>query len=264
MANAVSPLNLERYEFKYRVPLSMVPAIADYVAAYCEMDYYSKTSPDGFYTINSLYFDTPHLGLYQSNGKGVFGYSCFRIRSYGADPQPPFYLESKQKLRDFCKKRRSKIPFTNLRDLFERPYAIEGYDPYADPNSRDFLEKVDSFGLEPVVLTQYRRMAFLSVVDSYARVTFDRDLRLMEERDYNVIPNEALMTHYDHPDTFEDYNTGRNVVLELKCERKIPMWMITLIRRFELVHHRFSKYQTSVMNLYGRRDEYDSIVSLMN
>lgn len=264
MPPAVSPLNLERYEFKYRVPLSMVPAIAEYVSAYCEMDHYSKVSPDGFYTINSLYFDTPHLGLYRSNGRGVFGYSCFRIRSYSDDPKPPFYLESKQKLRDFCKKRRAKVPFTNLRDLFERPYEIPGYDPYADANARDFLEKVDSFALEPVVLTQYRRMAFLSVHDSYARVTFDRDLRLMEEHDYNVIPNEQLMRHYDHPDTFGDPNSGRNVILELKCERKIPLWMIQLIRSFELTHDRFSKYQTSVMDLYGERDEFGNLASLVN
>lgn len=261
MGLAVSPLNVERYELKYRVPLSMVPQIAERVAQYCEMDYYSKTSPDGFYTINSLYFDTPHLGLFRSNGQGDFGYSCFRIRSYGDRPQPPFYLESKQKFREFCKKRRAKVKIGNLRDLFERPLEIEGYDPYADANSRDFLEKVDSFGLEPVVLTQYRRMAFLSVHDSYARVTFDRDLRLMEERDYNVIPDESRMSHYDHPDTFRDPNSGRNVILELKCERKIPLWMVQLIRDFELVHHRFSKYQTSVMDLYGQHRDLGTLTN---
>ncbi len=239
----------------------MVPKIAEQVSHYCEMDYYSKTSRDGFYTINSLYFDTPHLKLYRSNGRGDFGYSCFRIRSYGENPEPPFYLESKQKFREFCKKRRAKVKLTNLRDLFERPLEIEGYDPYADPNTRDFLEKVDSFGLEPVVLTQYRRMAFLSVHDTYARVTFDRDLRLMEEHDYNVIPDDRRMTHYDHPDTFRDHGSGRNVILELKCERKIPLWMVQLIRDFELTHDRFSKYQTSVMDLYGHHGEVSALMN---
>lgn len=255
LQKAVSPLNLERYELKYRVPLAMVKPIAEYVSHYCELDYHSQISPDGFYTINSLYFDTPQLGLFKCNGRGELGYSCFRIRSYGENPQPPFYLESKQKFRDFCKKRRAKVPFTNLRDLFLDPNSIPGYDPWADKNAADFLEKCETFRLEPVVLTQYRRMAFLSVHDHYARVTFDRDLRLMEEHDYNVIPNEELMTHYDHPDTFEDYHTGKNVILELKCERKIPLWMVELIQKFQLVHHRFSKYQTSVMDLYGQRPD---------
>ncbi len=260
MGLAVSPLNLERYELKYRVPLSMVPAIAEQVARYCEMDYYSQTSPDGFYTINSLYFDTPRLSLFRSNGQGEFGYSCFRIRSYGDQPKPPFYLESKQKFREFCKKRRAKVKVDNLRDLFERPHELS-YDPYADANSRDFLEKVETFGLEPVVLTQYRRMAFLSKHDNYARVTFDRDLRLMEERDFNVIPDESRMTHYDHAETFHDPGSGRNVILELKCERKIPLWMVQIIRDFELVHHRFSKYQTSVMDLYGQRGELGTLMN---
>jgi SPX domain protein involved in polyphosphate accumulation len=257
LLKAVSPLNLERYEFKYRVPLSMVKPIADYVSHYCEMDYHSQISPDGFYMINSLYFDTPQLGLFKCNGRGELGYSCFRIRSYGADPKPPYYLESKQKFRDFCKKRRAKVQLDNnsLRELFVNPSGIEGYDPFADKNAADFLEKCETFRLEPVVLTQYRRMAFLSVHDHYARVTFDRDLRLMEEHDYNVVPRDDLMNHYDHPDTFEDYNTGKNVILELKCERKIPLWMVELIQRFQLVHHRFSKYQTSVMDLYGQRPD---------
>lgn len=258
---AVSPLNLERYELKYRIPLSMVPAIAEYVSHYCEQDYHSRISKDGFYTINSLYFDTAQLNLFKNNGKGELGYSCFRIRSYGDNPKPPFYLESKQKFRDFCKKRRAKVPVENLRELFENPTGIAGYDPYADKNAVDFLEKCETFRLEPVVLTQYRRMAFLSVHDHYARVTFDRDLRLMEEHDYNVVPREELMSHYDHADTFEDPNTGKNVILELKCERKIPLWMVELIQRFQLVHHRFSKYQTSVMDLYKQQPEIGALLN---
>lgn len=248
---AVSPLNLERYELKYRIPLSLVKPIADYVAIYCEMDHYSRIAQDGFYTINSLYLDSPRLQIFHGESGGELEYSCFRIRSYGYDPQPPFYLESKQKIRDFCRKRRSKVPVWNLRDLFECPTEIEGFDPYEDANGRDFLEKCETFGLAPVVLTQYRRLAFLSVHDSYARVTFDRDLRKMEMNDYCVVPPESRMSHYDHPDSFEDFHSGRNVVLELKCERKIPHWMIHLIRSFGLTQDRFSKYQTAVMDQYG-------------
>jgi hypothetical protein len=248
----VSPLNLDRYELKYVIPFSMVEPISRYVEQYCEMDYYSQVSHDGFYVINSLYLDTSNLLIFRRQQDIEFDYSCFRIRSYGNDPRPPYFLESKQKVRDFCKKRRGKIPIENLSDLFHRPSEIKGFDPYADKNVAGFLEKSETFGLEPKVLTQYRRKAYLSTCDDYARVTFDRDMRYMEETSYNVIPDESLMSHYDHAETFE--YSGTNVVLELKCERKIPIWMIQLVRGFELNRHSYSKYHSSMIEMHGAQN----------
>lgn len=247
---AVSPLNLERYEVKYLVPMDMVDAISDYVAQYCEMDYYSQISSDGFYVINSLYLDTPSLFLFHKPQTGSLDYSCFRIRSYGADPKPPYYFESKQKIREFSKKRRGKIPIENFGDIFDNPQNVKGFDPYADKNVRDFIEKVTTFGLSPQILTQYRRRAFLSVHDDYARVTFDRDMCYRDEKGWSVKP-DARMTHYDHPDSFDLRGSGANVILELKCERKIPIWMVQLVRHFGLVRHGFSKYQSSTIEMYG-------------
>ncbi len=252
----ISPLNLQRYEFKYRVPLALVDRISDYVASYCEMDYYSKISKDGFYLINSLYMDSPSFHIFQRQESLEFDYSCFRIRAYGADPKPPYYFESKQKIGDFCKKRRAKVPIENFGDLIEAPWKVQGFDPYRDRNLVDFLEKVQTFNLEPRVLTQYRRRAFLSTTDDYARVTFDRDLRLQDEHLYNIHPNEELMRHYDHQDTFMDPHSGRNVILELKCERKIPVWMISMVRTFQLTHYRFSKFYSAMMEAHGRPEQY--------
>jgi hypothetical protein len=245
----VSPLNLDRYEIKYLIPMSMVQPISEYVEQFCEMDYYSQISPDNFYVINSLYLDTVSKYVLRKQQNVEHAFSCFRIRSYGADPKPPFYVESKQKIREFCKKRRGKIPFENIEDLFTRPHDIPGFDPYADKNVACFLEKHTTLGLEPKILTQYRRKAYLSTCDDYARVTFDRDLRFMEETTYNVIPDESRMSHYDQPDAFDWHGSGRNVILELKAERKIPIWMIQLVRHFELTRANFSKYQNSMLEL---------------
>ncbi len=248
---AISPLNLDRYELKYVIPFSMVEPISRYVEQYCELDYYSQISPDKFYVINSLYLDTPSLLMGRRQQDAENDYSSFRIRSYGVNPKPPYYVESKQKIRDFCKKRRGKIPLENVEDLFLRPRELGDFDPYADRNVASFLEKVDTFGLEPKILTQYRRKAYLSIHDDYARVTFDRDLRYMEETRYNVHPDESRMSHYDQPEYFDWANSGRNVILELKSERKIPLWMIQIVRTFELTMHSFSKYRSSTRELIG-------------
>ena len=143
----VSPLNLDRYELKYIIPFRMVEVISDYVAQYCELDYYSQISPDKFYVINSLYLDTPTYYIARRRQNAENELSSFRIRSYGSDPKPPFYVESKMKLRDFCRKRRGKIPIDNLQELFDNPWALaeKGYDPFAEKNVADFLAKVFSF-----------------------------------------------------------------------------------------------------------------------
>ncbi|HMY19776.1 MAG TPA: VTC domain-containing protein, partial [Polyangium sp.] len=47
---------IERYEYKYLVPDSVVPAIRNAVKTTSKIDRYA--GPDGTYRIRSLYFDT--------------------------------------------------------------------------------------------------------------------------------------------------------------------------------------------------------------
>ena len=249
----VSPLTLDRYEIKYLIPNSLVEPISKYVSLYCEMDYYSQISPDSFYKINSLYLDTPTLLLLRRKEMGDPGYFSLRIRSYGDEPKPPYYFECKQKNREFSKKRRAKVPIENFGDLFDNPDAVRGFDPFQDKHLQFFMEKAITFNARPVILTQYRRRAFLSHCDDYARVTFDRDMRYMEESNFNVKPDESRMTHYDHTDTIDHANM--KVVLELKCERKIPRWMIDLVQVFELTRGGFSKFGGSMYELHGNVNE---------
>lgn len=252
----VSPLTLERYELKYLIHESMVEPIARYVATFCEMDYYSQISPDGFYTINSLYFDTPGFHLLKAKENQTARFSL-RVRSYGDDPKPPYYFETKEKVQEFSKKRRGKVPLENWGAIFTEPQTVRDFDFEADPHIRYFLGLVSSYGASPVILTQYRRLAFLSTVDDYARVTFDKTLRYRRETDYNVAPTERSMLNYDHPDTFGC--PGANVILELKCERKVPVWFVDLIKRFDLVRQGFSKFGGSMTECYSTQGPGDFV-----
>lgn len=236
MSKAVSPLNLERYELKYHIPIALVEPISRYIESYCEMDYYSEVSPDLFYTINSLYLDSPSLYLLRSKESST-GY-CFnvRMRSYGDGANPPYFFEVKHKVGEFVKKKRAVTYESEWLQYLEAPSD--------NPNLEQFRLIKDIYNLSPKILTQYRRKAYLSVVDEYARITFDRDLRFMECEDWLLSPQEAQMSHYDQADFFGCY--GDNVVLELKCEKKIPLWMVDLIKRFQLERKSFSKYGNSM------------------
>jgi hypothetical protein len=248
----VSPLSLERYELKYLIPLELVEPISRYVETYCDMDHYSTISRDQYYTINSLYLDTPSLYLLRFKElAGAYNFNM-RIRSYGEQPKAPYFFEIKYKLREFVRKKRAKVYLEN----WAKPLD-EGYIPFEiEDDSRktfeDFLQMKMTYNVEPVILTQYRRKAYISNIDDYARVTFDRDLRFQETNEWCVKPTEDLLSHYDHPESFECM--GQNVILELKCEKKIPLWMIDLIQRFELLSANFSKFGNSMETHRGVPD----------
>lgn len=239
----VSPLALERYELKYLIPWELVEPISRYVEVYCDMDYYSELAADQFYTINSLYLDTPTLYLLRYKElAGAFNFNM-RVRSYGKVPKPPYFFEIKYKLREFVRKKRAKVPTENWAEILEWGEIPACVDQDSLGNLRDFLLMKMSYNVEPLILTQYRRKAYISRIDDYARVTFDRDLRYQEQLEWGVRPDETKLSHYDHPDSFEA--PGQSVILELKCEKKIPLWMIDLIKKFELVAASFSKFGNS-------------------
>lgn len=244
MSGPVSPLALERYELKYLIPLQRVDPISQFVERYCEMDYYSQVSPDLFYTINSLYLDTPSLYILRfKETANAFNFNM-RIRSYGECPKPPYFFEIKYKLRDFVRKKRARVDSQDWMDILEWGHVPPEMEAGSRHNLENFLFMKQTYNVEPVILTQYRRKAYLSVIDDYARVTFDRDLRYQEMNRWCVTPDERRLCHYDHPDSFEE--PGCNVILELKCEKKIPLWMIDLIRYFQLEQGAFSKFGNSM------------------
>ncbi|WP_081111740.1 polyphosphate polymerase domain-containing protein [Bdellovibrio bacteriovorus] len=244
----VSPLVLERYELKYLIPFSMVEPISRYVESFCDLDYYSQISHDGFYTINSLYFETPSFYFLRHKDNQTGRYSL-RVRSYGDQPKAPYYFETKEKIGDFSKKRRGKVPIENWGEIITDPSKPQSFDPEEDTHLQYFLGLTRTYGANPTILTQYRRKAYISNIDDYARVTFDRFMRYREETEYNVNPAAAPMLNYDHPGAFGQ--PGMNVVLELKCERKIPVWIVDLIRRFNLVRGGFSKFEGSMKECFS-------------
>ncbi|MES3036318.1 MAG: polyphosphate polymerase domain-containing protein [Bdellovibrionota bacterium] len=244
----VSPLLLERYELKYLIPFSMVQPISDYVSAFCELDYYSQIEPDNFYLINSLYFESPTFHFMRAKENDTAKFSL-RVRSYGNEPKAPYFFETKEKVAEFCKKRRGKVNLENWSDIFLNPNNLGDFDISRDKHLEHFLNQALYYNAHPMILSQYRRKAYLSTIDDYARVTFDKSLRFMRETNYNVKPVESMMTSYDHCDSFND--PGSNVILELKCERKVPVWIVNLIQKFQLTRRGFSKFESSMLEAYS-------------
>ncbi len=251
-STVTTPALLDRFESKYTIPLSMVEPIVQFILPYCSYDKYSALSPDKYYRINSLYFDTPDfLFLRQRMLKAERRFNM-RIRSYGDNPSFPYFFEIKQRIGDIVRKTRARVDDPEWAQYFS---ATKGLPPDSDDSKnstrRDlFYRTALKYNAQPVVLVQYRRQAFFSNYDEYARVTFDINLRYKAQKEYSPLPVEEMMVPCDLP---VGSDSCSSVILELKCYTSfVPLWMIDLVRAFNLQRTGFSKFSTCLRGVFTR------------
>ena len=251
-ASVTTPPLLSRYEAKYTIPFSQIDSIVQFISPYCSYDTYSTLSPDKFYIVNSLYFDTPDLHFLRQRMTKAEKRFNMRIRSYGNDPSFPYFFEIKQRVGDVVRKVRAKVDDPD----FAAPFKASSCQKSSGDESKNtayrnlFYRTANQFNAHPVVLVQYRRQAFFSNYDEYARVTFDIDLRYMQQSDYDPRPVLEEMSPCDAETCFSE---GTSVILELKCYTSyVPLWMIDLVRSFQLKRTGFSKYSTCLKPVLSR------------
>jgi hypothetical protein len=248
---AIPPV-IERIEMKFTIPFSMVEPISEFASIYCSPDKYSIQSDDGYYMVNSLYFDSPEFLFVRMRMARVQNRFNIRVRSYGNHPSMPYFLELKQKKGHIIRKYRAMLSDPDWFKVYTEPgfsSIIESDNPVEIRNSKLIERLIHSYDATPTVLTQYNRKAWVSDVDEYGRVTFDMELKYAPENDYNVAPIDDAMVSCD-PETVFDPDCS--VVLELKCYSAfVPLWMIDLIKCFDLQRRSFSKYLTGVREVLG-------------
>jgi SPX domain protein involved in polyphosphate accumulation len=248
----MSPL-IERHEMKFLISRDLVEPISEFVSIYCRLDQHSWTSDDYFYVINSLYFDTPSFLFLRRKLENVPNRFNMRVRSYGTVPRPPYFLEIKQRPGNNTINRKFRAPIHE--EDWHKAFTTAGH-PIVDEtdmsigaqNRRMFFRLCETYDAAPKILIQYRRKAYFSDVDDYARVTFDMGLRYQMEETYNIRPDEDRMVPYDHSACLE---SDESVILELKCYTfHVPFWILDLIRCFNLSVTSFSKYATGMRELF--------------
>lgn len=253
MIRGESPLPvLERYELKFTVPSTMVEPICGFIAPYCRKDRHSELSPDGFYQVNSLYLDTPEFLFLRNRLNGCENRFNMRVRSYGDKPKLPYFLEVKQKRGEIIRKYRARVEDPDLRKVLDADLeSVEGLVSEGEAgNAAIFRRLAHTYNAAPVVMTSYRRLAYFSDCDDYARVTFDVGLRFMAQTEYLPLEVGDRLAPSDAELIFDE---DCSVVLELKCYSKyVPLWMVDLIRTFDLRRRGFSKYSAGLAQVFQR------------
>ena len=124
-------------------------------------------------------------------------------------------------------------------DAGDWPALLEA--PPAASRPGTFVEAVPLYGAVPILHVRYRREPYVSDIDAYGRVTFDRGMRYRLARgDHGLWVDDGAMAYYDDPVSARSPDSP--VVLEIKTETLVPSWAVDLVRRFSLLQRGYSKY----------------------
>ena len=242
---------ISRYESKYLVPASIVPALKEHVSAFCSPDRYA--GPDGRYVVNNLYFETPDLRFYNDTRLKRFERFKPRCRFYGDGSDGFLWLELKHKIQNVTFKTRRRIPVSDWDTLFQVNYdastGVEGTRRVKVVES--FEDAVIAFGASPFLFVRYVREPYVSDVSEYGRVTFDRGLSYCMASGSGQLLHGRPYTFYDDVVTAVHPDDESPVLVEIKTETNVPLWVVSMIRKFDLSRRGFSKYCQAVDHWMG-------------
>ncbi len=251
-----------RYEIKYLLLPEQVPAVRAAIAGICALDAHSEEAVDRRYSVTSLYFDTPDLAFYRAKIDRAPRRLKLRARRYDSAGSPVF-LEVKRRDGEVVRKTRA-VCAGDWAGLLAAPREIVSR---GDPALHDFSAMLEQTKAEPRLLVRYRREAWASVIDDYARVTFDSAIEYQPWDEASFDGSAGAWLPLDDVVTANLARSG--IVLELKFDAagrfgdddrssgRAPPWMISLVRRFDLLRRGFSKYGAGVDQLWARERPYD-------
>ncbi|MEZ4269304.1 MAG: polyphosphate polymerase domain-containing protein [Myxococcota bacterium] len=246
-------LRIERREFKYLIDEDTARRVRDAIHPFCVLDEHAVASPTSRYAIDSLYFDTPRMDLFQANDREQLSRFKLRVRTYpdaGAlggqpDARSPVFFEVKRRYHDVIVKDRGRAP-ADWAALLNTPGAALPPDTPARQAKplNAFIIRALTHHARPVVLVRYDREPWVSLIDDYARVTFDRCISSQrhERLDFDANPRGWRGVDYGSG----ELGTRSPVVLELKFTTAVPSWLTTIVRRYDLWRRAFSKYGSAV------------------
>ncbi len=231
-----------RYELKYAIPEWQVAEVRSALQPYCLLDPHCAGSDDRSDLIQTLDFDTWARGLYRRSRERQQRIMKVRARTYGSG-EGPVFLEVKGKINGLIRKTRACI-----RTGWVERLANAAPDD-ATREERLFRDQLARLSLQPALLVRYRREAWCSAVDGYARATFDRRIVCQPWSRWEFAGTGSAWLPLDARRSVA--GVARGVVFELKCPLDVPRWISALVRRMGLLRIGFSKYCNGVERVWG-------------
>jgi SPX domain protein involved in polyphosphate accumulation len=220
----------QRYEQKYLLNLTQYRAVVEMLKDYASIDEYGLT------TIYSLYYDTPGFAVARKSKDKSTYKEKLRLRSYGIPrPGDTVYWELKKKLRGITYKQRIPTPFT--------PFVFEFRENTDTPTVNEIRWFFNYYHPLPQCLITYDRLAFRFREHAGLRITFDASVRFRDsDLDFSHGPRGTVLLDEDC------------LLMEVKTERSIPLFLNACFTRLNLFPAAYSKYRTAVEQLMHKRE----------
>jgi SPX domain protein involved in polyphosphate accumulation len=248
--SADNQLLIERREYKYLITPELADRVREAVRPFCKLDPFAAKQGSSSYIIDSLYFDNLNMALYWANEHETMDRFKLRIRSYPQVPTGPKFFEVKRRFNDVISKSRGRVGCDDWLALMKDPGCPipDNVRPMDRRAVERFLTLTRLHQAEPKTIVRYEREPYMSLVDDYARVTFDRNIRCQRAEFLDYEPKENGWRNMDFG--LNMMNRHSLVVLELKFTSAVPTWMVNTVASLGLTRYAFSKYATSVAAWY--------------
>lgn len=213
----------KRYEIKYLLSKQQKEIILKAIEPYMQLDKYGRT------IIRNIYFDTDNYLLIRRSIEKPLYKEKIRIRSYKkASNKDDVFVEIKKKYNHVVYKRRVCL---NKEDAFK---WLDGKQEYN--NCGQIYDEINYFkelykNLKPTIFLTYEREAYYCENDKNLRITFDDNILA---RKTNIDLGEDIFGTALLDD--------ENVMMEVKCNGGIPLWLTSVLSKEKIYKTSFSKY----------------------
>lgn len=244
----------KRKEQKYLITLEQYSLLLEQIMPYMRSDTFGT---DGKYIVSSLYFDSNDYKIYFETKNKLAFRQKLRLRTYnetGIDETA--FFEVKQKHNNVVNKRRMLLPLQEAYLYMEK--GDEQHLNSFHTSNVQVLREIDHFRslyeLKPEMVVSYDRHALHGIDDPDLRITFDFNLRCRND--------DLLLEHGSDGEYFIDHNL---IVLEVKVNDSVPLWLTRVLQALQCEQRSASKYCTSMEFLQskllpdGKEREYVTI-----
>lgn len=243
---------IKRYELKYTITEELAGQIREHIKGICTLDEHVPPGESG-YIVNNLYFDTPDLKFYYDTKFRKLTRYKPRARYYGKKATDLIWPEIKYRNASVIWKRRYCIPIENWQDVFN-PEIADQRPPLIKNQLDTFDDLIFWYGAQPTLHVRYSREPYVTELEEYGRITFDRQLCCRPTNgSIELAYHEQDMLYYD--DLVNSRSDDSPVILEIKVETLIPTWAIELIHKFNLKQRGFSKYCYGIDSVLGYNED---------
>lgn len=238
-----------RYEIKYTIPVAALPALKGDLERFLAKDAYGGDK--GFYSIASLYFDTPDLDCYRNKLDGLLFRRKLRIRVYPELDDGKAFVEIKQRVNRTVQKRRLQM---TLKDAYamcsgSMHFKLSEADDQEVADEVHFL--VTALRLKPKNVIAYTRQAYVGhTVDPGLRLTFDTLVRT-RAASFDLEQHRKMQLAFP----------AARAIMEVKANERVPHWLLSMLARHQCTLTRVSKYCCGIAEIHKRRAAARTIIS---